>query len=265
MLVTVADNNSTVVSAPTNAPTAVGVKSTLGESRGLNKSDAIGNVAIAAGPGTNAVAAAEDEYASSKSFKLYERSKVNNPWAGYYGRFSASDQVVTEGIRSFQDWPLDEQRSYIKDFFDRGETPYPYLLNAAQKAGIVDDNGKLLPVETPGRIGGAVLADVGKSIENPQSVKDEVKSDAAIMSEARVPVEVPSSSTDDKSKLIKDAQALISKTGQNNSSSTPRPASSGGMGTSISGPIDDFISSLFDASILATNNLNKLYPMSYVA
>jgi hypothetical protein len=249
-MLTAADS-PTVVSAPTNAPTAVGAKSTPVGSKIPKKSDTNGNVAIAAGPGTNAAAAVEDE--------LYKRSEVNNPWAKYWhGHYSASDQAVTEDIRSFQEQSPGGQRSFLKDFFDRGETPYPYLLDAAQKAGIVDKSGNLI-TEAAGSQYGAV--------KNPAQTTAGIKATADTMKTS--PAETAKSDEASKQEVAKKLAQLQSTikpasqkgalVGAGGSQSVPR--ASGNLGTSISGPIDDLLENLFNHTLL--NDLNKIYPTSY--
>jgi hypothetical protein len=247
-MLTAADS-PTVVSAPTNAPTAVGAKSTPVGSKIPKKSDTNGNVAIAAGPGTNAAAAVEDE--------LYKRSEVNNPWAKYWhGHYSASDQAVTEDIRSFQEQSPGGQRSFLKDFFDRGETPYPYLLDAAQKAGIVDKSGNLI-TEAAGSQYGAVknpaqtTAGIKATADTMKTSPDETaKTNEASKQEAAKKLAILQQSA--KPTLQKGALA-------GGSQSVPR--ASGNLGTSISGPIDELLGELFNHMLL--NDLNKNYPTSY--
>jgi len=209
------------------------------------------NVAIAAGPGTNAAAAVGDE--------LYKRSEVNNPWAKYWnGHYSASDQAVTEDIRSFQEQSPGGQRSFLKDFFDRGETPYPYLLDAAQKAGIVDKSGNLI-TEAAGSQYGAV--------KNPAQTTAGIKATADTMKTS--PAETAKSDEASKQEVAKKLAQLQSTikpasqkgalVGAGGSQSVPR--ASGNLGTSISGPIDDLLENLFNHTLL--NDLNKIYPTSY--
>jgi len=250
-MLTAADS-PTVVSAPTNAPTAVGAKSTPVGSKIPKKSDTNGNVAIAAGPGTNAAAAVEDE--------LYKRSEVNNPWAKYWHEhYSASVQAVTEDIRSFQEQSPGEQRSFLKDFFDRGETPYPYLLDAAQKAGIVDKSGNLITeaagsqygaVKNPAQTTAGIKATADTMKTSPDETAKTAKTDEASKQEAAKKLAILQQSA--KPTLQKGALA-------GGSQSVPR--ASGNLGTSISGPIDELLGELFNHMLL--NDLNKNYPTSY--
>jgi hypothetical protein len=171
---------------------------------------------------------------------------------------TSTNVKATEGIRKISDEELgyfqvlsdDDKLKYLEDNYPTGRPIPGDLRNEAKRLGyLTSESASTMygAIKNPTQATAAIKASNDRSVDKTEAdEKIKLKKSEEELKRLSSVVSKPVS------------QKVIPTGGSTQSV----PRQSGNLGTSISGPIDDLLETLFNHTLL--NDLNKIYPTSYV-